>query len=408
MDVPPPDEPTNPEPPPEPPILLPAADLPPLSEPGEGAIPVLVPAARGQARRSMKLAAFAACFVALAVALWVIGGEARLFLLCGMVVPPMVTLPLLAYVGEREMPARIIALLFWLVLTGLGGVGAFASAASAVPPGAVAQTLWAAAGIGVGLLVGVACFAPSVRAAVARHLPIDPTSFVHATALASATATIIICVTPLLVLGGPPALTEAATEKTGQQLGQVSDDVLLRLTCYIYAWVIASLVCFVGFPIVRTLRQALVRLGLVVPTVGQVVFAVVTAALLLVVMEGVDWTIGRLWQFFGWPQTDEETFKGLMKYAINPAGAVVVGVTAGLSEEVAVRGVLQPRLGILLSNVLFTALHALQYNWDALLSVFLIGMLLGLIRRRFNTSTSAIVHGTYDFLAVLLMYWRTT
>jgi membrane protease YdiL (CAAX protease family) len=80
----------------------------------------------------------------------------------------------------------------------------------------------------------------------------------------------------------------------------------------------------------------------------------------------------------------------------------VIGVTAGLGEELAVRGVLQPRLGILLPNLLFASLHALQYNFEGLLSVFLVGLILGLIRRRTNTSTSAIVHGAYDFWLIML------
>ncbi|MCX7861282.1 MAG: hypothetical protein N2385_14415 [Chloroflexus sp.] len=41
---------------------------------------------------------------------------------------------------------------------------------------------------------------------------------------------------------------------------------------------------------------------------------------------------------------------------------MVIGVTAGLGEELGVRGVLQPRLGIWLSNLFFTSLHAFQYN----------------------------------------------
>ena len=49
----------------------------------------------------------------------------------------------------------------------------------------------------------------------------------------------------------------------------------------------------------------------------------------------------------------------------------------------------------------FTALHAYQYNWDALLSVFFIGLVFGLIRQRTNTSVSAVVHGGYDFLAIM-------
>jgi hypothetical protein len=54
-----------------------------------------------------------------------------------------------------------------------------------------------------------------------------------------------------------------------------------------------------------------------------------------------------------------------------------------------------------MSNLLFTSLHGFQYHWDALLSVFLAGLLLGMIRARSNTTTSAIVHGSYDFLLLL-------
>ena len=67
----------------------------------------------------------------------------------------------------------------------------------------------------------------------------------------------------------------------------------------------------------------------------------------------------------------------------------------------AVRGVLQPRLGLLLSNLFFTGLHALQYNWDALVTVFVLGLVFGLVRNRTNTTTSAITHGSYDFVLTI-------
>jgi uncharacterized protein len=113
--------------------------------------------------------------------------------------------------------------------------------------------------------------------------------------------------------------------------------------------------------------------------------------------KGVDLAWGAL----GWPRTDTKSFGQLLAFAMSPLGALVIGVTAGLGEELAIRGVLQPRLGILLSNLFFTALHALQYHWDSLLPVFIVGIALGLIRRRTNTTTSAIVHGTYDFLLIM-------
>ncbi len=80
----------------------------------------------------------------------------------------------------------------------------------------------------------------------------------------------------------------------------------------------------------------------------------------------------------------------------------MIGVTAGVGEEMVVRGVLQPRLGILVSNLFFVGLHAFQYGFDALLSVFIIGLILGIVRARTNTTTSAIAHGTYDFILVMI------
>ena len=100
--------------------------------------------------------------------------------------------------------------------------------------------------------------------------------------------------------------------------------------------------------------------------------------------------------------TGEKAYEVMFKAFISPFGAMVIGVTAGFGEEVLVRGILQPRLGILLSSLFFTALHAYQYNWDALLSVFLFGLTLGLIRKKTNTSVCVIVHGGYDFVLTMI------
>ncbi|HEY1377024.1 MAG TPA: type II CAAX endopeptidase family protein [Gemmataceae bacterium] len=414
MDTP---HPTDP-PPPEPPLVLPAADLPPLDPSTRDVVPVLEPAGESPVgppvvlrpagpptrRLVAALAAGGAVVVVLGLSFWLFPFDTLCFLLSGAIVPPMVVLPLLAYAGERTPAVRPGAIAYWLVLTALGGISAYRTTASATEE--QARWAWALAGICAGILAGVACFAPRVRAAAARGLPLDPRSFVHATALASVVSLIVIAFVPLLVLGRPPALDDAATEQMAGQMQQLPPGLILRLTCYVYFWMIAGFLCFVGFPIARSFGAALRRLGLVAPTWWQVVGAVAGAFALAVVMTGVDFGIGRLWQALGWPQTDAKKFEQLMGYAISPAGAVVVGVSAGLSEELFFRGALQPRLGLLLSNLAFAAMHAFQYSWDALLSVFLIGLVLGVVRKRTNTTTSAIVHGTYDFLLVLASYYQ--
>jgi membrane protease YdiL (CAAX protease family) len=121
-------------------------------------------------------------------------------------------------------------------------------------------------------------------------------------------------------------------------------------------------------------------------------------AAIFVIDPGINW----IWQTLGWQTTDTAAFDRLLSNLITPVGAVVIGVTAGLGEELQVRGLLQPRLGLLASNLVFTGLHAFQYGVDALLSVFIVGTILGVVRARSNTSTSAIVHGTYDFFLVMV------
>ena len=161
--------------------------------------------------------------------------------------------------------------------------------------------------------------------------------------------------------------------------------------------------CFlaVGCPLHRTFLATARRLGLVVPTIGQVPFAFAAAVGLVVIVTGMDIGIQHLWDRMGWPETDPKGFEKLIEFAKNPFGAIVAGLVAGLGKELLARGVLQPQLGIVLSNLFFTSLHAPQYNWDGLLSVFLIGLVLGFIRKKSNTTTSALVHGTYDCLLFL-------
>jgi membrane protease YdiL (CAAX protease family) len=263
-------------------------------------------------------------------------------------------------------------------------------------------TLWVTA-------LGALSFAPTLRRALARRLPFDSGSFVHAVALATVLMLTGVLFVPLLVLGEPPLLTmmRHLTDAAGNDIFKdLADSSNLRDQIYATAWLVPAAIMAVGYPLHRTLREALVRVGLVLPSVGQVLFGLTAALGLAAVMTFFDFAVNWWWTLFGWPTTDAKQFEELMKFAASPLGAVVVGVTAGLGEELFARGVLQPRLGIILSNLLFTALHALQYNWDGLLSVFVIGLILGVIRKRTNTTTSAIVHGTYDFLLILMSVYH--
>jgi membrane protease YdiL (CAAX protease family) len=81
----------------------------------------------------------------------------------------------------------------------------------------------------------------------------------------------------------------------------------------------------------------------------------------------------------------------------------MASVAAGFGEEVSIRGLLQPRFGILLPALLFASLHAFQYSWDGLISVFLAGIVFAYIRQYTNTTTSAITHTIYDLVLFSMM-----
>jgi membrane protease YdiL (CAAX protease family) len=254
----------------------------------------------------------------------------------------------------------------------------------------------------VAVVIGALGFIPGVRRWLSRFLPINPDSFVHMVAVVAVVALMLLSFIPLIVLGAPPILAlidsaGGAADLTGGQ----DDAAQLRSTVYGLIWTVPGTIVAVGYAIRRNLSGALHRLGLVRPTIQQIVIGIVAAVGLVLLVQVLGMGIQALWQAMGWPETDGEAFGELLKFAFSPLGAVVIGITAGLGEELAVRGVLQPRLGILLSNLFFTGLHAFQYNWDSLLIVFTVGMVLGVIRKRTNTTTSAITHGVYDFLLIM-------
>ncbi len=360
--------------------------------------------------RSRLFGILAAVVAVLYMAAFAIGGELSSFMTAGAQSLPFALLAILAYLGVVRFWSRVATLLWLAVLVSLTGLVSFGmtfAVLANIPlggqpgsldfaPGAASSMLFLVIGSIVAVTLGGLCFVPAVRRALARVLPLDPDSFVHTIALATVLSLTLLSFMPLLVLGEPPLLSLIADAELP------SDDASsLRTTVYGLLWTIPCSILAVGYGVQRDLGAALRRLGLVRPTPVQVLIGVGAAVALVLLVQLLGRGISWFWTQMGWPETDGEAFGELMRFAFSPLGALVVGITAGLGEELAVRGVLQPRLGIVLSNLFFTALHAFQYGWDALLVVFVIGLALGLLRRRTNTTTSAIAHGLYDFILIM-------
>jgi membrane protease YdiL (CAAX protease family) len=76
----------------------------------------------------------------------------------------------------------------------------------------------------------------------------------------------------------------------------------------------------------------------------------------------------------------------------------LLAVAAGLGEELLFRGALQPVFGILTTSLIFAVSHV-QYGFSpAALAILLLSIVLGIIRKRQNTTMAILVHAGYNFV----------
>jgi len=230
---------------------------------------------------------------------------------------------------------------------------------------------------------------PQIRQRLARWLPIDPDSLVHMTALAFVVYEIGLSLGQMALLGDLESLASADAVLT------IWDVILSGVPFVIFA------LAGVGLLIRRQGPDTWQRLGLRRPTWKQLIAALVIAGLLL----GFDFLVSWAWQGIDpaghelLDKVNENLFGGLATVG----GAIALGLSAGISEELLFRGAIQPRLGVLLTTLLF-ALGHLQYGLTlATLQVFIIGLVLGLMRKRTGSVVLCIVtHAAYNMVGTLL------
>lgn len=253
--------------------------------------------------------------------------------------------------------------------------------------------------VGLGLwapgLLGLILLLSPVRRLIARFTAIDAASPVHAVALSMIALVGINLLTTLGV--GLGALAEQL-----QQAGAKSNlEWLVEIWGQQLLMAIFGMIG-VGWLIRRNWRTTLERLKIVRPTLRQVLLGIGLAWLLVPTVFVIEYVSSQ----YGWVNTDVEK---LMEQLLGPVlrtplGVVSIGVAAALGEETLLRGALQPRFGILFTSFVFALLHA-QYGLSvATVIVFFLGLLLGFIRNRYNTTTSMVMHAVYNSTLALLAY----
>lgn len=350
-----------------------------------------------------------------------ITGDLGEFVSAGGMVAPFVILALLASLGEQHRWIRYIATL-WLLgllfcLFAISLMITLAPVASLSPDPEALDTFFEnlpVATFGIALLVSLCAglmsligFSRWFRGQLARVLPFDPDSYIHTVGLVCVLALIVMPLVPLLVTGNAPFLNADLQVLLG--IGTEEPGSSVKLDTFTLIWTIIGSFFLVGLWIKKDLKGTLERLGLIHPTARQVILGIATGILLVGIFWIFDDIVVALFQVFGIRTTDETLVNNLFIASFTPLAAVVASVSAGLGEELAIRGVIQPRFGILLSALVFASLHAYQYAWDGVLAVLLIGICFGILRKYTNTSTSAISHGVYDLvLFTLIMAGITT
>jgi membrane protease YdiL (CAAX protease family) len=222
----------------------------------------------------------------------------------------------------------------------------------------------------------------------------------HAQAVVGLLFFAIAALAPLVFLRGQaPLLASLPAQDVGtgrSALGQNLDLVYTAL------WAMPLVLVGAGFPLRRSFRQALARLGVGLLRRSDVPTLLGLTLGLLVVGIGMGVVTDRVWTWAGWGSTDGALVQRLFGApAASPLGIICIGLSAGLTEELLVRGLLQPRLGWLLPNVAFAAAHAFQYGADGVLTVFVIGAVQAGIRARWNTTAAVMTHSLYDTALLL-------
>ncbi len=311
---------------------------------------------------------------------------------------PAVLFMLLAQLGRRYRWSRALVYLFFgltnalLVLDGVllsvrGSAGfqitvnEMTFSSQTISPQFMGRVLLATGALAFLLML------PLVQRGLALFMRIRPGDPVHTLALIYACYLVGLAVFQTPLLEALAESTEKVSLAPSELWGQAAALTLLALVG-------------VGVGVERSLGETARRLKLAWPGWREVRAAMVATVALVFMQTG----LGALWMLVS-PESMEaidRLSKMLLGEFFTPWGAVMLGLSAGISEELVFRGALQPRFGILVTSILFALVHT-QYQLSfALVIVFLLGLGLGIVRNRVNTTASILTHALYNAGLVLL------
>jgi len=333
---------------------------------------------------------------AFTLACFFIGGDLGIAATEGAIAAPFVAIAILARLGTEFQWALVlswlgsVALLFLLFFANLG----LLLGTDPEHP----NEFFAVGAIAISLagFISVPLLSPLIRARIGRTLGLQLDSPVRHIALFLTVAMSLLLLAPSLSTGQAILIQMLQADPSTAEFQQSAN--LLGL-----AWTIPFSFVLVGFGITRSFHQSWIRLGLEWRGVLPLVAGLVAAVSLFAVVRLVSAPLTELFASLGIPTQGEEELEILFSLStMTPLIAISISVYAGVGEELVCRGVLQPRVGVLLATCFFTAMHAWQYTLEGLVLVFIVGFCLALLRRRYGLWASITAHFTYDLILLLL------
>jgi len=322
---------------------------------------------------------------------------------------PLLAIAVLGWRAERAPRARVLAVaLLYTIGVGLTTVTLamawLALGGEGAPRAASASLAGLALVLLALLLLPALLLVRPVRLVLARVFPLEPDAFRHWLGLVALFWLVAIPLALLALLAGRPPLEALAVRTGAEALEQPTALELL----YGLGWTLILSLAAAGFPQARPLGAALVRLGLTWPGWRWLVVGIVLSVAMVPLFDLVDRAASAIVAGFGLATTPSSWIERLFGRSVGIGGVLVAALAAGLGEEVVWRGLVQPRYGLLAAALGFSAMHGFQYGPDGLLSVFVSGLVLGLVRRWRNTTVAAVIHTGYDFwllLGMQLHWW---
>lgn len=282
-----------------------------------------------------------------------------------------------------------------LAQSGIVGDVDVALEAGGLSAGALSQVgfgLWAPS------LLGLALLTRPARRLAARVTSIDPSNPVHAVAL----ALIPLILVNLLVTLGLGLGNLAEMMEVGAAAGADFNPLPSVWTQNI-VFVLMALIG-VGLLARRTLPGTLNRLGIVSPTVPQAILGVLAGVLLAPAVIFIEFAASKI-GLGADPDVARLTEQLIGPLTTSASGIMTLGLAAALGEESIFRGALQPKFGLVITTLLFALLHS-QYGFTfSTVAVFGVGLVLGLLRLRANTTTAMITHAVYNMSLGLIAYF---